>query len=79
MKTEEQEAFDRLHPEAKPKHSAAGVCGENDARATERAYLARETERAYRILVSKAPIRLSDELTECDLTQDDQNFYNDTI
>ena len=78
MKTEEQEAFDRLHPEAKPKHSAAGICGENDARATERAYLARETERAYRI-GRQGTYRLSDELTECDLTQDDQNFYNDTI
>jgi|HubBroStandDraft_1064217.scaffolds.fasta_scaffold578568_2 hypothetical protein len=76
MKAEEQEAFDRLHPEAKPKHSMAGICGENDARATERAYLARGVASDY---IGKEPSRLSDELTDCDLTQDDKNFYDDTI
>lgn len=66
----EEEAFDRLHKTAPVPVIEPST---NNARDTERAYLG-VIDATY----GRVP-KLSDELWECDLNQDDKNFYDDAI
>ena len=69
MTTEQQAAFDRLHKPEPVRDSAAGICNEP------KRYPSDVQDEPFVI----EPYMLSDELTECDLSQDDKDFYNDCI